>query len=329
MKKRLLAIIATAAMVVTMIPAMAFADSTDPVVAKVGETEYTDLQEAIKVAAPSGTVEIVDDVTVEKWIMFSETLSIGNGNIITLNINGLTINGKGHTVTIKSIESTGNGARLFYDASNLNISNLTIKYADGLAGGIGLTSGVIENVNFEGGVYGVLPGNGDIKVENCTFATNGDALYFEQERDNLTVTGCTFNQPTGKNVILLRGDVKFTNNTINSGRTVNVVSGSPEVSGNTFKNDVRLKVYNDATANIENNKGITNLEFSKPKEKANSTFKGNELSVAAEAALAVLTAGATRAMTNFNRKFAGTTDKESPKEQTTTPTASDEKEVLL
>ena len=50
---------------------------------------------------------------------------------------------------------------------------------------------------------------------------------------------------------------------------------------------------------------------------------------AAEAALAVLTAGATRAMTNFNRKFAGTTDKESPKEQTTTPTASDEKEVLL
>lgn len=292
MRKKLLAIIATAAMVMTMVPSMVFATGVNPCndtscthVAKVGDTHYADLQEAIKAAAPSGTVDIIKDVTVQKWKMFSETLSIGSGEIITMNMNGLTINGNGHTVTINDIESASNGNRLFYDATNLNISNLTIQYAVGLAeGGIGMTSGVLNKVTFYGGVYGVLPGTGDVKVENCTFATNGTAIYFEQERDNLTVTGCTFNQPAGANVILLRGDVKFTNNTINSGRTVNVVSGSPVVSGNTFNNNVRLKVYNDATAAIENNKGITNLEFSTT-SKPNSTFKGNELNDAAKAAL--------------------------------------------
>lgn len=284
MRKKLLAIIATAAMVVTMVPSMVFATGTP--VAKVGGTEYTDLQDAIKAAAPSGTVDIVKDVTVQEWKMFSETLSIGSGEIIKMNMNGLTINGNGHTVTINDIESAGNGNRLFYDATNLNISNLTIQYAVGLAeGGIGMTSGVLNNVTFDGGVYGVLPGTGDVKVENCTFATNGTAIYFEQERNNLTVTDCTFNQPAGANVILLRGDVKFTNNTINSGRTVNVVSGSPVVEGNEFADGVRLKVYNDATATIENNKNITNLEFSNPQGTTKSEFKGNELNDAAKAAL--------------------------------------------
>lgn len=284
MRKKLLAIIATAAMVVTMVPSMVFATGTP--VAKVGGTEYTDLQDAIKAAAPSGTVDIVKDVTVQEWKMFSETLSIGSGEIIKMNMNGLTINGNGHTVTIKNLKSAGNGNRLFYDATNLNISNLTIRYAVGLAeGGIGMTSGVLNNVTFDGGVYGVLPGTGDVKVENCTFATNGTAIYFEQERNNLTVTDCTFNQPAGANVILLRGDVKFTNNTINSGRTVNVVSGSPVVEGNEFADGVRLKVYNDATATIENNKNITNLEFSNPQGTTKSEFKGNELNDAAKAAL--------------------------------------------
>ena len=68
------------------------------------------------------------------------------------------------------------------------------KYANGVAGGISLKSGVISKVNFVGGVYGIYPGEGEILVEDCTFATNADALYFEQERDNLTVNRCTFNQ---------------------------------------------------------------------------------------------------------------------------------------
>ena len=255
-------------------------------VAKVGTEYYSDLQEAIKAAAPAGTVEILSDVTVDKWIMFAEEMTIGNGNLITLNINGLTINGNGHTLTVNSIESAGNGNRLFYDAENLNINDLTINIAEGVAGGIGLQSGTINNVTFEGGTYGVLPGVGDVTIKDSTFKTNGTAIYHEEERDNLTVTGNTFELGENTNVILLRGDTEFTNNTIVSGRTVNVVSGSPVVTGNDF-NDVRFKVYNGAEATIKNNT-INNLVFDSEDYAENpvkSTFANNALSDAAQEAL--------------------------------------------
>lgn len=242
--------------------------------------DYTSLVNAVK-KEQKCTLEFTNDITVDKWVMFSETKNISTGQIITVTMDGLTIDGKNHTLTVNDIESASNGNTLFDDATNLNIHDLTITYAAGEAGGIGLKSGVISNVNFVGGVYGIYPGNGEIKVENCTFATNGDALYFEQERDNLTITGCTFNQPAGVNAVLLRGDVKFTNNIVNSGRTVNVVSGSPVVTGNNF-NDVRLKVYEAATATISENT-INNLEFQTTKYK--STFTNNTLSAAAQAVL--------------------------------------------
>ncbi|MBR2987165.1 MAG: right-handed parallel beta-helix repeat-containing protein, partial [Clostridia bacterium] len=240
----------------------------------------------LKTALTNGNnVVFAADITVDKWIMFSETKTIGNGNIITVPMNGLTIDGNGHTLTVNSIESAGNGNLLFDDASNLNIYNLTIKKNCG-GGAIGLKSGIINNVNFIGGGYAIHPGAGEVTVENCTFATaDGDALYFEQERDNLTVTGCTFNQLDDENVILLRGDVKFTNNTVNSGRTVNIVSGSPVVTGNNF-NDVRLKVYSAATATVSGNT-INNLVFETATY--SSTFTDNTLSTAAQAALAAAT----------------------------------------
>ena len=226
-------------------------------------------------------VAFANDITVDKWIMFSETKNVGNGNIITVEMNGLKIYGNGHTLTVNSIESAGNGNLLFDDASNLNIYDLTINRNCG-GGAIGLKSGVISGVNFVGGGYGIHPGAGEVLIENCTFATaDGDAVYFEQERDNLTINKCTFNQLPGENVVLLRGDVKFTNNIVNSGRTVNIVSGSPVVTGNNF-NDVRLKVYPDATATVSGNI-INNLVFNTTTY--SSTFTDNTLSAEAQAAL--------------------------------------------
>lgn len=251
-------------------------------VAKVGEVYYSDLQEAIKAAAPAGTVELLADVVVDEWVMFSETLSISNGDIITTQINGLTINGNGKTVTVKDVESAGNGGRLFYDATNLNINNLTFNFVDNAAnlGGIGLTAGTIENVTFNGGGYAIFPGTGEVTIEGCTFKTNATSIYYEDARDNLVVTGNTFENPDNVNVILLRGNTTFTDNTVISGRTVNVVSGSPVVTGNDF-NDVRFKVYNVATATIEENT-INNLAFN-DESVVNSTFENNILSEAAQA----------------------------------------------
>lgn len=285
--KRIMAIVLCFAMVLSTMSFNVFAEegvteTTDTVVAKVGNAEFTDIQEAIKEAAPSGTVTLLNDVTVDKWIMIAESLTISGDTLITLEIDGLTINGNGKTLTINSIESAGNGARLFYDATELNINNLTIKCAEAIGGGIGLKSGVISGVTFDGGTYGVMPQTGDVIIEDCTFKTDGSSIYFEEERDGLVVTGCTFENPDTANIILLRGDIEFINNTIISGRTVNVVSGSPVVTGNNF-GDVRFKVYNDATATIEGNT-INNLVFNDESE-AKSTFTNNTLSETAQSAL--------------------------------------------
>lgn len=258
-------------------------------VAKVGDDYYTDLQEAIVAAAPSGTVELLSDVTVDKWIMISQSLSIGSGQIITVDeINGLTIDGNGKTLTIKGIESASNGGMLFYDATKLNIKNLTINYVDAAvnAGGIGLTSGTIENVTINGGV-GVFPGTGDITITGCTFNTNGCAIYNEQDRDNLVVTGNTFNTAAGQYAIYLRGDTTFTGNTVTSGKVNVTNSATGTISGNNFGTE-RIKVYNGATATISNNT-IKNLVFNEPTAVANATFTDNTLSEKAQAALDAVT----------------------------------------
>lgn len=259
-----------------------FVDANENGVLDEGEVKYTDVQEAIKAAAPDGTIAFLRDATVEEWVMFAESLTIGNDDIITLMIDGLTINGNGHTLTINSIESASNGGCMFFDATEMNINDLTIKLNNG-TNGIGLKSGTLKNVNFIGGGYGVLPLDGDVTIADCTFDTNSTSIYFEETRDNLTVTGCTFKNAADANVILLRGSVEFTNNTVISGRTVNVVSGSPVVTGNDF-GDVRFKIYNDATGEITNNT-ITNLVFDDADKPVLSTFAGNTLSESAREAL--------------------------------------------
>ena len=284
---RLLWLLLAVVMVSSLLTVGIFAEDQDAPVAKVGETTFSDLQEAIKAAAPDGTVELLSDVTVDEWIMFSERLNISNGSIITLDINGLTIDGNDHTLTVKSIESAGNGNRLFYDATNLNVKNLTIRYEDAAAnqGGIGLTSGIIDNVTFIGGGNAILPGDGNVTITNCTFEGSGHAIYFEEDRDNLVVTGNTFDVGAA-NVILLRGDVTFTDNTVVSGRTVNVVNGSPVVSGNDFGN-VRFKVYNGATATISGNT-INNLVFNDATAVKSTFTADNTLSGEAQAVIDAL-----------------------------------------
>jgi len=253
-------------------------------VAEVNGDYYTDLQEAIKAAAPSGTVELLTDVVVDEWKMITEK-TIGSDQLITLVIDGMTINGNGHKLTINGIESAGNGNHLFDDARNLTVKDLTIVNNSNKNGGIGLNKGEISNVTFNGGV-GVFPLTGDVVIEDCIFVSSGDAIYFETERDGLVVRNNTFN--VDGYAIILRGNADFTGNIITSGKVNVAASGCGEISGNNF-GDNRFKVYNAATATISNNK-INNLEFEKPTEAAKATFAAdNILSESAKAALDAVT----------------------------------------
>lgn len=258
-------------------------DSIDVIVAYVGDVYYTTLQEAIEAAAPSGTVEIVADVTVDTWKMFWPGSS--DDQCIGVEINGLKINGNGHSLTVNSIVSKGNGNQLFKNVENLNISDLTINIVDG-AGGIELKSGTIENVTFNGGTYAIYPGGDNLTINNCTFNNlNGTAIYYEKAYENLIVTNNTFNSPE-KNAIILRGDETFTGNNIIASRGVTVAnSSSATISNNTFADDVRIKVYNESTAEITDNT-LTKIEFESEEEPVNATFAGNILSDTAKDVLA-------------------------------------------
>ena len=254
-------------------------------VAEVNGVQYTDLQEAIKAAAPDGTVELLCDVTVDKWVMMSEQYIMGGDQLINVVINGMVINGNGHTLTVKTIESAGNGNHLFDDARNLTVKDLTIVNESGKNGGIGLISGTISNVTFIGGV-GVYPmAGGQVTITGCTFKTN-DAIYFETDRDGLVVTGCTFDVGTNY-AIILRGAAKFINNTVTSGKVNVANSATGEISNNNF-GDNRFKVYNGANATITGNT-INNLVFNDATV-AGSTFENNTLSESAQAALDAVTA---------------------------------------
>ena len=259
---------------------------------------HTNVQEAVKAAAAvtgvarattAGTVEFLSDVTVDKWIMFAEKMSIGDGSLITLNINGVTIDGNNNTLTVKSIESAGNGGYLFYDAQNLTVKDLTINIADGLVGGIGLQSGTIRNVTFNGGQYAVLPGANGVTIDGCTFNdTKGYAIYYEDARPGIVVDGNTFNTAEGKYAITMRSDEQFTNNTITKGRVNLANSAASTVSGNDFGTE-RFKVYNGATATISDNE-INNLVFNETDVPTESTFTNNILSPEAQAAIDALPA---------------------------------------
>ncbi len=279
LKKMLTSIIATA-MLLSSMGLTAFAEDS-AIVAKVGNAEYTDIQEAIREAAPDGTVEIVKDITVEEWKQFQQGDS-SYQYLIYIDMNGLTINGNNHTLTVSNIISGSNGNRLFSSANNINILNLTINQPDGL-GGISLKSGKIENVTFNSG-NGIFPEDGDIAINKCTFKTDGYCIYSEEENNGLKVTNNTIDIDDGKNVIFLRGNTEFTGNEIVSGGKTRVVSGSPTVSDNSF-GDAIVKVYNDATAKIENN-SIINIEIDDETKPVSATFAGNELSAEAYEKLA-------------------------------------------
>lgn len=83
MKRKFLSILLTLAMVLTLLPVSAMAEGETAVaaVAKVGETEYATLAEAVNAVQDGETVTLLADVTE------LETISITGGKKVDLNLN--------------------------------------------------------------------------------------------------------------------------------------------------------------------------------------------------------------------------------------------------
>lgn len=214
------------------------------IIAKVGDIEYTSLAAAIDATKDGGTVELLQNVTIDTWNQVWDAKD-------------LTINGNGHTVTVKKIESKGNGDYLFYGAENLNVSNLTVNLPDGDSG-FSMVSGKLEGVTVNGGVYavatGAAPAGQKVEIKNCTFTGQSEMAIYTQENGNAANTvidGCTFNS---ERAVILRNNEQFTNNTVKGSAGVTIYSNATAtVTGNTFTEGSRLKVYNTKST-IERNK---------------------------------------------------------------------------
>ena len=223
--------------------------TVDNSVAKVEQTSYKTLAEAVNAAKNGGTVELLQNVTIDTWNQ-------------VWNTKDLTINGNGHTVTVKKIESKGNGDYLFYGAENLNVSNLTVNLPAGDSG-FSMVSGKLDSVTVNGGVYavatGAAPEGQQVVIKNCTFTVQSGMAIYTQENGNAANTvidGCTFNS---ERAVILRNNEQFTNNTVKGSAGVTIAnSATATVTDNTFTEDSRLKVYNTEST-IERNKLLGNV----------------------------------------------------------------------
>ena len=224
-------------------------DEENNTVAVVNNVPYTSLAAAVEAAKNGGTVELLQNVTIDTWNQVWDAKD-------------LTINGNGHTVTVKKIESKGNGDYLFYGAENLNVSNLTVNLPDGDSG-FSMVSGKLEGVTVNGGVYavatGAAPDGQKVVIKNCTFTGQSEMAIYTQENGNAANTvidGCTFNS---ERAVILRNNEQFTNNTVKGSEGVTIYSNATAtVTGNTFTEGSRLKVYNTKST-IERNQLLGNV----------------------------------------------------------------------
>ena len=271
-------------------------------VAQVGETKYTSLPEAIQAAMTGDNkkVELLTDITVDSWTQI-------------WNIEGITLDGKNHKLTINAIESLQNHDAVFHSAGNNTFKDLTIdlsgiskpSQAQGLrafsaAPGDTFTKVNIignEKVNYGITVSGTKDGASEsITIENCEFTKCDYGVYSDEVTDleKLTITGSKFTDCKYATILYTENSA-FTNNMVDSGK-LNIMSDKQTVTGNTFTDGSRIKFYDkpavfeknniSGDSKLDANTGVTGIDVSEnywgggapSKEQINNvTVTGNDV----------------------------------------------------
>lgn len=204
MKRRMLSLIVTVAMVLGLAVTMAFAqDGTDAgTVATVGETAYATLAEAVAKAetGPENTVVLTHDATLTEKLTVNKDVTIqGNGNTIfgqpdnkgvyievtggTFALSNVTLKDFGGTVSGASGEAVIKvpataAAATVVNATNVNVSNFSRSAYDIRSGSFAITGGSIDCTNGVAGgsnsklTKGILVGLGSNKVTGSITGVN-------------------------------------------------------------------------------------------------------------------------------------------------------------
>ena len=202
MKRRMLSLIVTVAMVLGLAVTMAFAqDGTDAeTVATVGETAYATLAQAVAEAGEDDTVVLTHDATLTEKLTINKNVTIqGGGHVIKgqADDKGVYIEVTGGTfalsnVTLKDFGGTVSGASgeavikvpataaaaTVVNATNVNVSNFSRSAYDIRSGSFAITGGSIDCTNgVTGGsnsklTKGILVGLGSSKVTGSITGVN-------------------------------------------------------------------------------------------------------------------------------------------------------------
>ena len=233
-------------------------DAAETAVAKVGDDEYKTLAEAIEAAKNGGTVELLRDVYVETWDQ-------------VWNTKGMTVDGNNKTITIGKVESNVNGNYLFYNAEDLKVNDLTIRFQTN-GNGLNMVSGELNNVKMYGGAnsnYAVFVCNGGannaVTIDSCTFKDFGIAVYSQpgsEATSNIEVTGSDI-KDCGIAICSYAQSNVFTGNTVTNASELSFAGGEnavTTVTGNTFNSAGKIWFYGADLSNVtfENNKVLGN-----------------------------------------------------------------------
>ena len=214
-------------------------------VARVGETEYASLAEAIAAAANGGTVELLTDVEVDTWNQ-------------VWGVEDLTIQGNNHKITVGKVVSGTNGDYLLYNATNLNVSDLTVEFKTN-GKGFYMNSGKLENVTMTGGknssfAMAVYVGSGDkVEIDRCEFNNAATAVYSEPcsgGTAEIVVTDSAFTDCKFA-LVSYAADTTFTGNTVTGAAEVSFAAKADggntaatyTITNNTFQDAGKIWFY--------------------------------------------------------------------------------------
>ena len=247
-------------------------EADDTAVAKVDDVEYNTLAEAIEAAKDGGTIELLRDVYVETWDQ-------------VWNTKGMTVDGNNKTITIGKVESNVNGNYLFYNAEDLKVNDLTIRFQTN-GDGFNMVSGELNNVKMYGGAnsnYAVFVCNGGannaVAINSCTFKDFGIAVYSQPgtaATSNIKVTGSTITD-CGIAICSYAQSNVFTGNTVTGSDELSFAGGEnavTTVTGNSFNNAGKIWFYNADLSNVtfENNKVLGNTYVTTDEAMADTTL---------------------------------------------------------
>ena len=233
--KKLLSLLLSVLMCLSLIPTVAFAtiaEGETATVAKIGDTEYDTLEAAIKAANNGDTITLgTGNFSTDGKVSTTKSLTfVGQGKDTVWTIGDLT----------KDVKAEGNGDYTFDGADTITFKNMTLK-SDGAdyRGFIRINHTVVDGCFLEGKT--AFWGYGKAEFLNSTFnAPEGDYALWDYSSKEMSFDGCTFNiSGKGVNVYVEAG---------NAGEATRKVSMNDCTVNSTKANKAFLNIKNKSQA---------------------------------------------------------------------------------